>query len=271
MKTLSIADLQPGMLPAQTIYDAKGMILIARGIPLTESYIKRLIKFNIQVVTIQDTETENNYAAVFSPIADQAATKARQLMADLVKHKTIKLEPTSYQIEQVVYSALERLPLQPYLAKMCQNDTLYNHSLRTALISANLGLAKNYDYLNLDFLVTCSILHDCGMGKDFCEDDNHTHAFKGFLEIRKQTSLDILTALVCLQHHERFDGLGAPLGFAKYQIIEFARLIAVADYYDRLVAIYHNTPRQAIFKLAAASGSLFDPDMIKLFESTLIT
>lgn len=268
MKNLYIADLQPGMLPAQTIYDSKGLILIARGIPLTDSYIKRLVKFNIQTVSIQDTETENSYAAVFSPIADQAATKARQLLADLTKHKTVKLDTTSYQIEQVVYSALERLPLQSYLAKMSQNDTLYNHSLRTTLISVNLGLAKNYDYLNLDFLATCSILHDCGMGSDFCED--HAHAFKGFLEIRNQTSLDILTALVCLQHHERFDGLGTPLGFAKYQIIEFARLIAVADYYDRLVSIQNNTPRQAIFKLATASGTLFDPDMIKLFESTLI-
>lgn len=269
MKPMLLSELQPGMIPAQTIYDAKGLILIARGIPLTDSYIKRLVKFNIRTVNIQAPDVKNNYVSVLSPIAEKAARQACRLMTDLNTQKTLNWE-TSYQIEQVVYAALERLPLQPYLNKMIQNPILYHHSLRTALISINLGLTKNYDYLNLDFLATCSILHDCGMGDVFHEDENNLHAFRGFVEIRNQPDLDMLTALVCLQHHERFDGLGAPLGFTKYQITEFARLIAVADYYDRLVAIHNNTPRQAVFKIAAGGGSLFDPEMVKLFEATLI-
>ncbi len=268
MKTLVLSQLQPGMIPAQTIYDTKGLILVRSGIPLTESYIKRLTKFGIHTVAIQEPDAENHYASVLSPIAEKAARQACQLMADLNKHKTLNWE-TGYKIEQVVYSALERLPLQPYLTKMSRNPILYDHSLRTALISVNLGLTKNYDYLNLDFLATCSLLHDCGMGETFLEDANNAHAFQGFLEIRNHAGLDMLTALVCLQHHERFDGLGGPLGFAKYQITEFARLIAVADYYDRLVFLYQNTPRQAVFKIAAGSGTLFDPDMIKLLEATL--
>lgn len=268
MKPTLISNLRPGMLPAQTIYDSKGLILVARGVALTESYIKRLTNFNITSVIIQNPETENKYAAVLSPIAGKAARKTPSLIAELSEHKTVQVEGSAYKIEQVMYAALERLPLQPHLERISHNQTLYMHSLRATLLSIIIGLAKNYDYLNLDFLATCALLHDCGMKEEFLEDN--LHAFNGFLTIRDEPELDILTALVCLQHHERFDGLGTPLGFCKYQITEFARIIAIADYYDRLI-MENNTPRQAVFKLVAGSGTLFDPDILKIFESTLIS
>lgn len=271
MKTISVAELQEGMIPAQTIYDAKGTILIARGIPLTQSYITRLGKFAVREVQIHNEGEEYQFASVFSPHAEKAATCAQNLIPELSSHRTVNIEKTSFKIEQVIYAALERAPLQPYLEAMSQNEILYSHSLRTAILSVNLGLAKGYDYLNLDCLATCALLHDCGMGDIFYEDSDNIHAFNGFLQIRNDDSLDMLAALVCLQHHERFDGQGKPLGFAKYQITEFARLIAVADYYDRLISLQNNTPRQAVFKLAAGNGTMFDPDIVKLFESTLAT
>lgn len=269
MRKIPVSDLQEGMIPAQTIYDSKGTILIARGISLTQSYINRLRKFSIREVLITSNDEENQFASIFSPIAEKTATYAQNLISELSTHRTVNIEKTSFKIEQVIYAALERAPLQPYLETMSQNELLYTHSLRTAILSVNLGLAKGYDYLNLDFLATCALLHDCGMGDIFCEDSDNIHTFEGFIKIRSNTSLDMLTALVCLQHHERFDGQGAPLGFAKYQITEFSRLIAIADYYERLVSLQNNTPRQAIFKLVAGSGTMFDPDMVKLFETTL--
>lgn len=268
MRKIPVSDLQEGMIPAQTIYDSKGTILIARGISLTQSYINRLSKFSIREVLITSDEEENQFASIFSPTAEKAASYAQNLISELSTHRTVNIEKTGFKIEQVIYAALERAPLQPYLETMSQNELLYAHSLRTTILSVNLGLAKGYDYLNLDFLATCALLHDCGMGDIFCEDDN-IHAFEGFIKIRNNTNLDMLTALVCLQHHERFDGQGAPLGFSKYQITEFSRLITVADYYERLISLHNNTPRQAVFKLAAGSGTMFDPDMVKLFETTL--
>lgn len=69
-----------------------------------------------------------------------------------------------------------------------------------------------------------------------------------------------------LQHHERFDGTGYPLGLAGNQIVMGARIIAVAD---ALSAMLQTRPyraarsfAEAMDELSACSGSHFDPQVI---------
>jgi len=269
MKSLTIDELQPGMIANQTICDARGTILIAQGITLTESYISRMRKFNIKTIAIQDTEEDMEPPCSLStPVVQRTITTLSALFDSLAEHKTIDIKKTAYQIEQVIYSILDKHAIQAFLEIDAQNELLYHHSLRTTIIAVNMGLAQGYDYLNLEYLAMCALMHDCGMGRDYQEDDTE-HALLGFKKLRDNLKMDMIIALVCLQHHEYFDGSGS-LGFNRSQITEFARLIAIADYYDRLI-IKKNTPRQALFKILGGSGTLFDPDMVKLFQTTVLS
>jgi len=265
MNSFPLHDVKPGMIASETIYDSRGLILIARGITLTESYINRLRNFKIDNIFIQDGDYSPPHSTI-SPVAQRTMATLTSLFKDLAVDKIIDVQQDAFKIEQVFYSILEKPTVQTFLEIDPQQDFLFHHSLRTTIIALHMGLLHGYDYLNLEYLGMCALIHDCGMGQYFIE-ENTDHAFLGFNKVRLNLDMDMIISLVCLQHHECYDGSG-PLSFRKMQITEFARLITIADHYDRLI-IKSNSPRQAIFKIVGNSGTLFDPYMVKLFESTI--
>lgn len=266
MKSYSLNDLKPGMIANQTICDSRGIILIARGITLTESYINRLHNFKIHRVMIQEEADFSPLSSTIPPVVQQTMDTLTKLFKNLTADKIMDVQKNAFKIEQVIYSILEKPAVQAFLEIDPQTEFLFRHSLRTTIIALHMGLLQGYDYLNLEYLGMCALMHDCGMGQDFIE-ENTAHALLGFEKLRNNLDIDMIISLVCLQHHECYDGSG-PFSFRKVQITEFARLIAVADHYDRLL-MKNNTPRQAIFKIVDNAGTLFDPSMVRLFESTI--
>lgn len=77
-----------------------------------------------------------------------------------------------------------------------------------------------------------------------------------------------LTAYV-LQHHEKWDGQGYPLGLKGKEISVQARIIGVADAYDAMTSYrtYGNelSDEEAIVEIKNASGSQFDPEIAGIF------
>jgi HD-GYP domain-containing protein (c-di-GMP phosphodiesterase class II) len=66
-------------------------------------------------------------------------------------------------------------------------------------------------------------------------------------------------------HHERWDGLGYPVGLQQGQIPLGARVLALANAY---VGMTHSpsqplTPEQALHRLRQAAGSRFDPEVVE--------
>jgi HD-GYP domain-containing protein (c-di-GMP phosphodiesterase class II) len=72
-----------------------------------------------------------------------------------------------------------------------------------------------------------------------------------------------------LYHHERWDGLGYPLGIEREAIPSEARLLAVVDAFDAMTTdrAYRKafTPDRAIAELEACAGTQFDPEIVRVF------
>lgn len=93
----------------------------------------------------------------------------------------------------------------------------------------------------------------------------------GLLQTHVQIGYDILkrihfpwpVAQAVLQHHERLDGSGYPYGLAGNEIIEEARIVAVADLVDAMTMNrpYRSSPglEAALDLLRAERGRQFDP------------
>ncbi len=60
------------------------------------------------------------------------------------------------------------------------------------------------------------------------------HTTEGFRILSAQEELDPVCARIALQHHERSDGSGYPLGLRQDEIEPFARVCSVADVFDAL-------------------------------------
>ena len=78
-------------------------------------------------------------------------------------------------------------------------------------------------------------------------------------------------------HHERYDGTGYPDGLSGKDILEEARIIAVADAYDAMTSrrSYRDVLPQEIVKaeIEKGKGTQFDPDfadiMLQMMEEDI--
>jgi len=268
MKKIVIDDLREGMISDQTICNDRGMILVAKGIALTHSIINRLKKFNIDLISVQEEGDKVGQTSSTSTITAKKAISAVADISDSVfNSRTLNVKKNMGQIESVVHSVLERSFIQDFLMSCDKNEPLYQHSLRATILSINMGLIQKWNSLNLEYIAMCALMHDCGMGSTFNHQDIE-HPFVGFNTLRNNPEIDMLLAIVCLQHHECYDGSGFPFGFKRTQITEFACLLAIVDYYDRLLMQNHD-PRKAMFQTIGKKNILFDPAIADLFGSTI--
>jgi HD-GYP domain-containing protein (c-di-GMP phosphodiesterase class II) len=93
------------------------------------------------------------------------------------------------------------------------------------------------------------------------------------LALRRQIGDDPLLNMaiqVALEHHERWDGKGYPLGLRGDQIAIAARIVAVADVYDALTSarVYKEafSHEKACAVIREGRGAQFDPRIVEAFE-----
>lgn len=94
------------------------------------------------------------------------------------------------------------------------------------------------------------------------------HAIKGADILSDIDGFEVIASIV-RHHHERFDGLGYPIGLAGDDIPVYSRMLSVCDAYDAMTsARCYREPysvRQALDEIKRCSGTQFDPEICKIF------
>ncbi|MCB0393940.1 MAG: HD domain-containing protein [Bdellovibrionales bacterium] len=165
------------------------------------------------------------------------------------------------------------------VSSLCsQSFSNYSHAANVAAYSALFGFVLGYEDPSDLFLG--GLLHDIGhseivdLTKDFEEDKNHTLTA---IDILTQKGLDVPTEvqMMILQHHEHADGSGFPEGINAAQTHQYAKICALADYFDIQTSLqmghFKQTPSQALMTFSGLIGGIphpcFDPD----FHDDIIT
>lgn len=167
------------------------------------------------------------------------------------------------------------------------DEYTFIHCVNVCVMSVIMGLAFRYDQARLAELGVGSLLHDIGKVKISKEIINkpgklteeerkevEKHTEYTFEILRERQDISYLSALIAYEHHERFDGLGYPLGLKTDQIHEYAKIVAVADVYDALVTDRCYRPRMHSYQAAeiiqASSGTHFDSTVVKAFMDNIV-
>ena len=129
-----------------------------------------------------------------------------------------------------------------------------------------------------------SILHDVGKigleHTDTVTNDHSDESVQVFYRMHPLIGQSILQPVTFLRpvlsvithHHERWDGSGFPEGLEGDNIPYEARIVAIADAYDRLIhphdpTVNHSlSPRAALQKIVAIAGTKFDPKLVAAFR-----
>ena len=80
--------------------------------------------------------------------------------------------------------------------------------------------------------------------------------------------------VVLLQHHERVDGLGYPVGMEGNKISDFSKIVAIADCYDYLTSDTKSSRAisggDALEFIMAHADTIFDYKYVKVFSKVII-
>ncbi|MDH5357220.1 MAG: HD domain-containing protein [Gammaproteobacteria bacterium] len=153
------------------------------------------------------------------------------------------------------------------------------HSKRIACIASEIAKQLGYDSDFQKKLLVAGLLHDIGclkigvdleqmpismaQGEQLAAYEQHTIESENFI-------LPLVEDKIILQavrnHHERMDGKGFPDQLSGQEIPISARILAVADYYDTLLAgeifgEHRSKPTQAKKHLIEAKEKILDPDV----------
>ncbi len=162
----------------------------------------------------------------------------------------------------------------------------YNHVNRVfnycVLIADSFKLSSSDKKL----LLYAAYLHDLGkinVSKDILIHDNKLSDEEWeLLKKHPKESADIISQIegfdevvpIVLQHHERYDGTGYPLGLKGEEIHYLARILTVVDSFDAMTNFrpYQRTKtfKEALVEIEENKGSQFDPHIADIFIRTML-
>lgn len=298
MRMMPISLSRPGMKLAKKIYSDTGVVLLAEGVELTSSLIRRLGDCGISFLYIQDARTDD--LVVPELLRDETQRHTIQTIREAFsvfseqqkKHKIGTYPYIGRKMREVMQMIMDDLSENQDAMIMLMNlhtvdHYLYSHSLNVCIYSTLLGMAKGYNREQLVTLGLGAMLHDIGktqismqvllkpgMLSDLEYDEMKRHAERGFYLLKDEPNIPLLAAHCAYQHHERLNGSGYPRGIKGNEIHEFAKWIGIVDSYDAMTSrrVYRDAmlPHQAVEALYSGSNTLYETSMLELFRDKVV-
>lgn len=285
MRLISTNQVRTPARLARTIYDGQGRVLLAKGTSLNPYYIKRLEDLGIGAIYIDDGLA--NDIKIDDVVSETTRLLTIQTAQDTLKKVQAGSSFEARRIRETVGDIIsEILQIKEIFVHLTDirslKDHTFGHSANVCILSLLTGLALGYDQLKLKELGTGALLHDIGKAmipgeivdskKVFSAEEYASiqkHVDLGFEVLRGSEDISIVAAHIARQHHERYDGSGYPERLQGKQILEFARIVAVADVFDALATDrpYRSRllPHEVVEIIRAGQGRDFDPDIAGAF------
>jgi len=298
-KRFPISSVVPGMQISKMILSGDGKILLEEGTVLTASLIDRLKFWGISFVDIREQAAAPASALIYFDLPEpEARDEFRKGYQSTVAVLNQSFDAVRYsnevqikQMRELADESIDQLVTATGVISHLHmvhrpDDYTFHHSVNVSVISGLLGKWAGYTGENLKDLILAGLLHDIGKAQVPLEILNkpvglspeemelmQSHASSGFQLLKKTGHVSNGVMLGVLQHHERMDGSGYPLGVAGEKIHPYARIIAVADIYDAVTSDRVYRRRETPFAVAEMLiGEMFnklDPAICTTFLNNI--
>jgi diguanylate cyclase (GGDEF)-like protein/PAS domain S-box-containing protein/putative nucleotidyltransferase with HDIG domain len=245
------------LLPKTDIVKTKQIIERIRKLSETEKIKDVAISISFGSNT-KNIESEN-IKEIFKIAEDQ--------MYKYKRSKIVKVENS--EVNQIMQSLYKK------------NTREHLHSIRVSGICEAIAANMNFDYADIAQIKIAGLMHDIGkieINREILNkpeklnknerDIIRKHSESGYRILNSVPEFSEIATYV-LQHHERWDGTGYPKGLKGEEILQIARIIAVADSYDAMTTdrIYEDAldDEEAVEELQRCSGTQFDPCIVEIF------
>ncbi len=278
-----------GMIVAKPIFDSKGKLLIAKGTRLKESYIGKLLFYDIEHIYVYKSKEDLSQMAdiISQEMKLMTLSQTKQTINDIHFARHVDLRKLEGMISDIIDELMSNKGLLLNLADIRTIDEYtFGHSVNVCILSLIMGMGLNYDKEALRTLGIGALLHDVGkvyinnniLNKPQILNNKEyelikQHSILGYEAIRKIEEISKEAKWIVRDHHERYDGKGYPNGIWGENIHIYSRIVTICDAYDALTSnrVYRAgiSPCQAVEYLISMGNHQFDFELVKLFLKNL--
>lgn len=290
MKYISIDQIVDGMRLVQDVVTSEGELLLFKDLVLRKHFIPGLRQKGVKKILVLDVEEQERASfELLSPRTKLKAIDIAKMLFNKVKFgRLLNSDVLTTFVGEMVDELLSQEQLLICLQRMgTVEDYLIEHSINTTIVSTVVGIRSGFPREKLLALAKGAFLHDIGKTKvpetilhkpgPLTTAEFNTvrqHPQFGYNVIREMTDCTIQTAVVSLQHHEKYCGDGYPSQLSRSQIHDFSRIVAIADVYDALTTdrCYRPglVPDKAIGLMQKERGMHFDPYLYDIFAGQVV-
>lgn len=300
--------LTAGMKSDQSIVDRLGRTLIARGAVMDQYIIDSMLSLGIMGIYIQDGEYDaQEDEKKITPIAQRnidrlhtedpakvtlsASVRKRVATGIQYIYNNTDEEGLADATESIADDLLEAIDSSDAIALdinalKTSDEYTFKHSVDVATIAMIVAKQQGLSKKDIHDIGVAGLLHDVGKTKVPPEILNKPgrlndeefavmkqHAVFSYRIVKARNEFSEEVCLTVLQHHEKIDGSGYPLGATASQITPYAKILSVADIYDALVTErpYKKafSQRDAVEMIMSMTGEL-DINAMKSFLESMI-
>lgn len=301
--------LQPGMKIDQAVVDKSGRNLVQRGSILDNYVIDSLLKMGVMMVYIQSgEETAGDIEKSISPQARKQIERlhtddrSKVELSDSVKTRVAEgiqfiysnteskeLADTTNNIASNLMNAINSTDAiaVDISALKTSDEYTFKHSVDVATMSMVLAKQQGLSQKQIYEIGVAGLLHDIGKTKIPLDILNKParltdeefavmkqHPVFGYRMIKDRDEFSNEICMAVLQHHEKMNSKGYPVGFPSDKITQYARILTIADIYDALVTErpYKSafSQREAVEMIMSMTGELDLTAMKSFLESMIL-
>lgn len=226
------------LVTTRDVCSSSGIKLVSSGTRFDSSLYQKLLQHKLAPPLDQCLATESSVTS---------ASLVAELPGILAQDSWLQLMQSTIADVSIFSNILSKVPLHPSIAfKLTvmreKRPELFRHSLYLALVCIYIGIRHGLDSSKLAHLASAALLHDIGILHidPALLEHSHTlsdaerrhlyaHPLTAWMILKECTDYpqEVLDAV--LQHHERLDGSGYPLGREGDAIGLYGRILAVAE------------------------------------------
>ncbi|MDP4154229.1 MAG: HD domain-containing phosphohydrolase [Bacillota bacterium] len=297
MRLISTLDCHEGLKVAKPIYDGRNKILLNSGVRLTDKIITQLKSKEVGFIYVESPITEGVILQddISVPLRMETAKHIGKVFKALTDGDNSRIKKISRgkairELKSVYELLLKDIKAKPSLINLLsnlqmENNKILQHSLNVSMYAVTIGRHLSIFDKDLYLLGLGAMFHDIGRSKlrpelliktELTEEEKkeyRNHTTEGFEMLRKDRELHLLIPHCAYQHHENVDGTGFPRGLKGKDIHQFAKIIAVADLFDKLTNPKSGKramlPHEAMEVVQGLCYTRFDPTIIDAFRKSV--
>lgn len=228
------------------VINTYGVTIIPAHTVINSDSIRLLLSHKIDINSLfltAEVEINDPY-----PLVQQVVAKSKLLFESIIESRKVPL----LEIRNEVIPSIQDISNNENLFELfeaikAKDDYTYQHNIGVGVLSTLIGRWMNLSESELSILSLGAVLHDIGKVKIPKEilnkpgkltkeefDLMKKHTIFGYEMLKETTGLNQRIAFIALQHHERDDGKGYPLGLVKGKIDMLSSIVAVADIFHAM-------------------------------------